>query len=146
MVAVLANVPEVCGLDLWVCPRADRAVASQELITPSFTRTDAEYVQPESHRHVGYLSLLQDPANTRRPLPKNPTVPGVSTEPWLMQLFAGSPPLVTVDVVQLPRGQLVVLVIPYPAGTAFSIPATQKWYGPRVFPVSAASADAVLSM
>ena len=54
--------------------------------------------------------------------------------------------VVIVDVVQLPRGQLVVLVIPYPAGTAFSIPVTQKWYGPQVFPVSAASVDAVLSM
>ena len=124
--------------DLWICPKKSYSIASLEIIMPNITRSDAETNQPESHRHIGYMSLLsRGPKQTRLPLTKNPTTTGISNSIWYMELFGGSPRHIEIDTIQIPMNHFLVLAIPYTSRTtSFSVMAYQKYYWGRDGPKS----------
>jgi hypothetical protein len=122
--------------DLWICPKKNFSIASLEIIMPNITRNDSEVERWESHRHMGYMSLLQrGPKKTRLPLTKNPQTTGITNSIWYMELFGGSPRHIEIDTIQIPMNHFLVLAIPYTAKTSFRVAAYQKWWwtanGPR---------------
>ena len=115
---------------LWLCDwdASKSNVVSFELTMPGVTRTEAEFSQPVSHTHVGYMSIMGSSGPTQLPLTKNPTTTGMSRLPWLLNLFAGSPLSLSIDTIQVPKGDFILLVIPYPAGSLFNVQIVHKYF------------------
>ena len=82
-------------------------------------------------------------------LTANPGITGLNTGGWYLKVFRGSPASWQVTQVQVPHGKYVLLAMPYPAGTTFSVVATELYAWPAAFdhpiPEAASLAEMLVS-
>eukprot|EP01132_Coremiostelium_polycephalum_P011403 gene11403-13968_t len=75
---------------------------------------------------IGNFSLFGNGITDRRTIPftRNPGMTGVSNMGWYMYTLNGSPTFISFHILQIPYGHHILLAMPYPAGTTFSISAS----------------------
>lgn len=117
---------------VWVCDLKDRQIAHIYMLIPGITRTAAEEGQAVSHTQIGAMRFFGDTDFSRSMvLTKNPGWTGWGNTAWEMVLAAGSPKAFQIDTMQIPRGSFLVLAVPYPSGTTFTIRAKFPWDWPQ---------------
>eukprot|EP01132_Coremiostelium_polycephalum_P000649 gene649-803_t len=110
----------------WTCDKlANTEVANIEIIVPNYI--DYSYYEPGPH--VGNFSLFGNGITDRRTIvvTKNPGITGVTNMGWYWYLNNGSPTSMDIKITQIPFGHNILLAIPYPAGSTFTITSRFIW-------------------
>eukprot|EP00039_Didymoeca_costata_P010556 m.142342 g.142342 ORF g.142342 m.142342 type:complete len:1233 (-) comp14877_c0_seq4:243-3941(-) len=149
----------------WVCNQTDEQnVASVNIDFPGITLESYENGHIESHRHIGYVCQysIQEGLQGQVPgddkeihrcmiLTKNPTTTGVANRIWHYRFFGGgvagdypphgtmgwdaSPQRFRISYSQIPRGNFIVMAVPYPLGTTFNVSLFPPYQGGHDIPV-----------
>ncbi|EFA86780.1 hypothetical protein PPL_00585 [Heterostelium album PN500] len=107
----------------WLCNKVPGyEIASLFFRVPGFIEWNESYpgwpLTP-----IGNFSLFGNGITDRRTIPftQNPGMTGMSNFGWYMYTFRGSPTFIEFHLLQIPFNNHIIMAIPYPAGTTFSI-------------------------
>jgi hypothetical protein len=109
--------------------KADEDIARLDVRIPGYTRERDQALPPTPENYIGYLSQFGAPSR-KMTVTINEGITGVTgTTGWYLRFDRGAPTTTEVWISQLPIQKYVILAMPYPAGTTFSIRRIFKWYG-----------------
>lgn len=108
---------------------ANEDIARLDIRIPGYTVPRDSAVPPTPENYAGYLSQFGS-ASRRMTITKNEGITGVTGDTgWYIRFDQGAPTTTEVWISQLPIQKYIILAMPYPSGTSFSIRRIFKWYG-----------------
>lgn len=108
---------------------ANEDIARLDIRIPGYTVPRDSAVPPTPENYAGYLSQFGS-VSKRMTITKNEGITGVTGDTgWYIRFDQGAPTTTEVWISQLPIQKYIILAMPYPSGTSFSIRRIFKWYG-----------------
>lgn len=106
----------------------DEDIARLDIRIPGYTKKRDEALPPTPDNYIGYVSHFGD-SSTKMTVTINEGITGVTGKTgWYLWLNRGSPTTTEVWITQLPIQKYILLAMPYPSNTQFSIRRVFKWY------------------
>lgn len=117
---------------LWLCPATPgHSVGHLFLNMPGFSFNAADSQHTPGY-YDGYIALMNG-GNHSVKLTPNPGYTGFNDYGWYFKVFRGTPAVWDVTYMQIRRGEYLLLAMPYPPGTTFTVTAHEVWYWPDGF-------------